>query len=246
MDKVIDFAGIKVDNVNMAEAVEIVRHLIVARSPSLIVTPNPEIIVAAQQDEEFKQIINGAVLRVPDGASLVVVSRLLGCPLKERVSGIDLMTELIKASAENGYRVFLFGGAPGIAMTAADKLIKLYPKLNIAGTLHGYLSDDSGIVSLIKTAHPDILFVGLGAGRQERWLDRHLTELNVPVAMTIGGSLDVLSGAKKRAPRWIRAMSIEWLYRLLTEPQRWTRQLALPRFLLLMCQQGINKYEQRY
>lgn len=234
MDKVIDFAGIKVDNVNMAEAVKVVRHLIAARSPALVVTPNPEIIVTAQQDEELKRIVNSAALRVPDGVSLVVVSRLIGHPLQERVSGIDLMTELIKLSAENGYRVFLYGGEPGVALAAADKLVNLYPKLIIAGTLHGYLSDEAGIISLIKTAHPDILFVGLGAGRQERWLNQHLAELNVPVSMTIGGSLDVISGKKQRAPQWIRAMYFEWLYRLFTEPHRWQRQLALPKFLYLI------------
>lgn len=230
---IVDFAGIKVDNVSLDEAVAKVKGFLNSSSPHLIVTPNPEMIVAAQGDKELKEIINSASLRVPDGISLVVISRIIGNPLKERVTGIDLMHEIIKLSSQKGYKVFLLGSKPGVAQEAALKLVQQYPGLNIVGTHPGYF-DTSVIVKMIKDTKPDILFVGLGMGRQEKWIYRYMKELNIPVAMAIGGSLDVISGRKKRAPKWIQDLYMEWLYRLITEPNRWKRQLALPKFLWLM------------
>jgi len=231
----VNFAGIEVDNVTLTEAAEIVRQFVIEGKPKLVVTPNPEMIVAAQKDEELRTIINDADLRVADGISMVVVSRLLGQPLKERVSGIDLMLKLLEIGADYDYRVFLLGGAPGVAEAAASRIKQSYPGIIIVGTHDGFFSarDESALIQKIRAAKPYLLFVGLGAGRQEKWLNRHLHELGASVGMTIGGSLDVLSGHKQRAPRWIQALYIEWLYRLITEPQRWRRQLALPKFLWL-------------
>ncbi|NQT29740.1 MAG: WecB/TagA/CpsF family glycosyltransferase [Candidatus Saganbacteria bacterium] len=231
---IINFAGIKVDNVTLAEASARVFALLSSTKPQLIVTPNPEMIVTSQSDKELKEIINSAALRVPDGISMVVVSKILGKPLKERVSGIDLMLSIIKSPLKKGLKIFLLGGKPGVAEKAAVNLARKYPAINIVGTQDGYFKDDAKIIEEIKKAQPDILFAGLGAGRQEKWLNRHLKELGVPVSMTIGGTLDVISGQKKRAPKWIQALYIEWLYRLITEPNRWKRQLALPQFLWLM------------
>ncbi len=228
----VDFSGVQVDNVTLDEAVARVEMFIASGKSHLIVTPNPEMIVAAQDDEELRETVNKADLRPPDGISMVVVSRILGTPLKERVSGIDLMMKLIEVSAIKGYSIFLLGSAPGVAEDAAENLINNYPGLKIAGTHDGYFRDDSEVVPKIVEAEPDLLFAGLGAGRQEKWLNHHLAELKT-VGMGIGGSLDVISGRKKRAPGWIRALYIEWLYRLITEPQRWKRQLALPKFLYL-------------
>jgi len=233
MDKTVDFAGLQVDNVTMEEAVGQVKEFIKSGQPHLITTPNPEIIVTSQTDQELKEIINHSALRVPDGISMVVVSKILGHPLKERVSGIDLMLRLMALSGQEGYRVFLVGSAQGVAEQAATNLKNKY-HTNIVGILDGFFGDDSSAVKKIKEAKPDLLLVGLGGGKQERWLNRHLKELGVPVAMTIGGSLDVISGLKKRAPQWTQTLYIEWLYRLVTEPRRWKRQLALPRFLWLV------------
>jgi len=241
--EIIEFAGIKVDNISLSEAIEKVEGFLNSHQPHLITTPNPEMIVASQTDNELKEILNSADLRIPDGISMVVVSKLLGKPLKERVTGIDLMLKMIELSAQKGYKVFFLGGEPGVAEAAAQNLIDQYP-VNIVGTHHGYFSppghvgDDSSVIKRIKEVRPDILFVGLGAGHQEKWLNRHLKELGVKVGMTVGGSFDVISGRKKRAPQWIRSLYIEWLYRLITEPQRWKRQLALPKFLWLMLTRG--------
>ncbi|MBU0629851.1 MAG: WecB/TagA/CpsF family glycosyltransferase [Candidatus Margulisbacteria bacterium] len=236
MGETVNFSGIKVDNVTLAEAVARVESLIAAGKPSLVVTPNPEMIVAAQEDVELRALINGADLRVPDGISMVVVKKILGDPLKERVSGIDLMQQLLMVSASKGYKVFFFGSSPGIAEAAAVQAAKNYPGLKVVGSQHGYFrqEEEAKIIEKIKGAKPDLLFVGLGAGRQEKWLAANLTLLGTPVGMGIGGSLDAISGKVKRAPVLAQKLYIEWLYRLLQQPWRWRRQIALIRFLILM------------
>ncbi|MEE8638768.1 MAG: WecB/TagA/CpsF family glycosyltransferase [Candidatus Margulisiibacteriota bacterium] len=229
----VDFAGIEVDNLTLDEAAAEVEKHVNASGPHLIVTPNPEMIVASQSDKELKEIINSASVRVPDGISMVVVSKMIGNPLRERVTGIDLMLKIIELSGRKGYKIYLLGGEPGVAEEAAGVLVKDYPGINIVGTHHGYFDKDIEAIQAIKDTKTDILFAGLGAGRQEKWLSKHLKDLNVALSMGIGGSLDVISGRKKRAPKWIQNLYIEWLYRLITEPQRWKRQLALPKFLYL-------------
>lgn len=227
----IKLAGIKIDNVSLEESQEKLHNLVQSKKPSQIVTPNPEIIVAAQNDSELREIVNNAALCLPDGISMVVVSKILGNPFKERVAGIDFMMKSIVNAERLGYKIFLLGGEPGISATAAQKLKKQFPKLIIIGAENGYFKDEQLIIDKIRSAKPDILFVGLGAGRQERWIAKNLTKLNVPVCVGVGGAMDVISGNKSRAPKIIQMLYIEWLYRLFKEPWRWKRQLALPKFL---------------
>lgn len=238
----IQLAGIDIDNVTMPEALDLLEQFIASGRPHLIVTPNPEMIVNAQSDPEFKKIINTADLRLPDGISLVVVSRILNvfrrdkatpCLLKERVSGIDFMLKALELSSKKGYRIFLLGSAPGVANEAVKKLLQQFPGLNIVGAHHGYFSDveTQNIASQINRSKPDILFAGLGHDRQEKWLSAHLL---APACIGIGGSLDVLSGRVKRAPKIVQMLYIEWLYRLVTQPWRWKRQIALIKFLWLV------------
>lgn len=231
----IELAGVKVDNITLAESLGKLEEFIAERTPHLIATPNPEMIVAAQEDEELFNILNNAHLRLPDGISMVVVSRILRTPLRERVTGIDFLLASAKLAAQKGWKIFLLGSAPGMAEKAAQNLVSRFPGLKVSGTNDGYFkpSDDPQIIGKIKKVKPDILFAGLGAGRQEKWLAAHLNELQVPVSVGVGGSFDVIAGKKQRAPGWIQALYIEWLYRLITEPQRWNRQLALPKFLYL-------------
>ena len=229
-----DFAGVLVDNVSVDEALDRVKEMVCTKKSHLIVTPNPEIIVAAQKDDDLKNIINSADLRLPDGISLVVASKLMRRPLRERVTGIDFMLRVLSWAATKNKKIFLLGSQPDIVNEAAANLIKKFPGLNIVGMQHGYFKNDAAVITIVRNARPDFLFVGLGAGWQEKWLARHLSELEVPVAMVIGGSLDVLSGRKKRAPQLIQKLWLEWLYRLAKEPQRLKRQLALPRFLRLI------------
>jgi len=231
----IELAGVKVDNVTLAESLGRLEEFLSEKTPHLIATPNPEMIVASQEDEELFNILNNAHLRLPDGISMVVVSRILRTPLRERVTGIDFLLAAAERAAQKGWRIYLLGSAPGIAEKAARNLVSQYSGLKIIGTHNGFFmpSEDPQVIEQIKKAQPDILFAGLGAGRQEKWLAAHLNELNVPVSVGVGGSFDVIAGKKQRAPGWVQALYIEWLYRLITEPQRWQRQLALPKFLYL-------------
>jgi len=191
-------------------------------------------IVKAQDDETLRNILNNSHLRLPDGISMVVVSRLLGKPLKERITGIDFLLKAAELSSTKGYKVFLLGGDEGVAKSTAENLRSLFPGLNICGVYNGYFRDDGEVIKAVLEAKPEILFAGLGAGKQEKWLARNLLTLGVPVCCGVGGSFDVISGKKRRAPRWAQGLYIEWLYRLFSEPQRWKRQLALPQFLWLV------------
>jgi len=236
----VDFANIPVDNVTLKESLDKLDELIASQGPHLVVTPNPEMIVAAQEDNLLKQIIKSAALRLPDGISLVVVSRILRRPLKERVAGIEFMLQAVRMASLKHYRIYLLGGKPGIAQKAAESLKNSFPSLLIVGVHDGYFEHDGTIINQIKAAQPDLLFAGLGAGRQEKWLAKYLKVLGVPVCVGVGGSMDVISGYKKRAPKIFRRLYIEWLYRLVTEPWRWKRQLALPKFLWLVFTKGLK------
>lgn len=243
-DKV-NILGITIDNLTMTETLAKIETFLTDGKPHLVFTPNPEIIMRAQRDEDLKNIINSADLKTADGASLVVCSKLfLGKPLKERITGIDLMQNLVEVAGRKGYRIFFLGGGEKTVQRAADNLRSKYPEIKIVGLHHGYFSEaeDEKIIQAIKAARPDILFVGLGAPRQERWLHKYKDQLNVPVAMVVGGSFDVLAGLKKRAPEWMIKTNTEWIYRLLTEPKRWKRQLALPRFLWALYTRGRKAY----
>lgn len=229
--------GIKINNVTVNSALLKIEDFIKSRKPHLIFTPNPEIITAAQKDKELAGIINSADLNIPDGIGIVAAAKLLGIHLKERVTGIDLMTKMLDLSKKNGYKVFLLGSKPGIAEEAANRL----KDVNIVGTHHGYFKDefDRNVIAKIRDSKPDILFCGLGSPRQEKWLFKYYKEIGAPVNMVIGGSLDVLSGRAKRAPDIAQKLGIEWLYRLIKEPSRIKRQLNLVRFGWLVVKNNV-------
>jgi N-acetylglucosaminyldiphosphoundecaprenol N-acetyl-beta-D-mannosaminyltransferase len=233
---IIDFAGINIDNLNFEEALQKVKNFFSQNGQFLIVTPNPEMIVACQKDDQFKKIINSADLRLPDGVSMLVISRLLGCPLKERITGIDFLYKLCELAKDTGWRIFLLGSTDGVVKNAKENLEKSYPGMKIVGVHHGFFAknEEKEIVTQIKDLKVDILFAGLGARKQEEFLAGNMKDLGIKVGMGVGGSFDVISGKKKRAPKWVQKLYIEWLYRLVTEPKRWKRQLALLKFLWLM------------
>lgn len=226
-----------------------------------VVTANPEIILKAQRDLPLWAIIRRSALVTADGIGVVWAARHLGTPLPERVTGIDLMTRLLARAAQEGWPVYLVGSAPGVAATAADRLTVQYPGLVIAGTHHGYFTpaESSRILAAITQAGPALLFAGLGAPKQEKWLATALEQLNSAythdpnrlagqskpapglVAMGIGGSLDVFSGRVRRAPGWMQRLHLEWLYRLLAQPSRIWRQASLLRFVWEVRRQKKNR-----
>jgi N-acetylglucosaminyldiphosphoundecaprenol N-acetyl-beta-D-mannosaminyltransferase len=224
--------GVPVDAVDLGGAVAAVERFIASRRPHLVTTPNPEIIEAAGRDAELLRALEAADLAVPDGVGLVWAARRLGHAIRGRVSGIDLASALFAHGAGRGVRFFFLGASPGVAAAAAGRVTAAHPGLVVAGTHHGYFPPpaDAGLVAAVRDAAPDVLLVGMGSPRQEKWLCDNLQRLGVPACITVGGAFDVLSGAVARAPAWVRALSLEWLYRLARDPRRWRRGLALPRF----------------
>lgn len=235
--------GTRVDKVDMVEALCSIDSFIKENTFHHIITLNAEIIYQAQFDEPLKKLINTAELVTPDGAGVVWASRHLGKPVPERVTGIDLMLKICLQAHHNNWRIFLLGGAPGVAQEAAEKLRAEYQNINIVGTHHGYFreKEEAKIINRINDAEPDILFVALGAPRQEFWINQHREELAAKVAIGVGGSLDVISGRVKRAPVWVQKMKLEWLARLIREPRRAKRMLSLPKFVMLVIK---NKFEE--
>jgi N-acetylglucosaminyldiphosphoundecaprenol N-acetyl-beta-D-mannosaminyltransferase len=188
-------------------------------------------IVEARHDPSFREILNATDLVVPDGMPLVWLGRRHGHDLPRRVYGPDLMLAFCEKTKERRYRHFFFGGEPGVAHRLAESLQRRLPGMQIAGTYSPpfrplSMPEDDEIVAMISRAAPDVLWVGLGAPKQERWMHEHKHKLSVPVMVSIGAAFDMLSGRKKQAPRWIREHGLEWLFRLCQEPRRlWRRYL---------------------
>lgn len=229
----VEILGVRVDRISMAETVRRVATYIASASPHQIITLNAEIMERAWREPAFRDLINAADLVTPDGAGVVWASRYLGRPVPERVTGIDLMQALVKEAFHNDWRLFLLGAAPGIAQEAAVRLAGQYPGLDIVGFHHGYFSEAETplVVDTIRRSGADILFVALGAPKQEYWIRDNLEALAVPVAIGVGGSFDVIAGKTRRPPVWMQKYQLEWLGRLLQEPSRFKRMLALPRFV---------------
>lgn len=226
---------VQVDSVTMTEAVERLESFIQAKSGAhLVATANAEMVMLAEQDAEMAKVLREASLVVPDGAGVVWAARHYGQPLPERVAGYDLAQRLLAEAAKKGYRVFMFGAAPGVAASAKEKAEQWYPGLQVVGVRDGFFgeADEEAIIAEIKAAQPDVLLVALGVPKQEKWLNRHLAKLNIPVCIGVGGTFDVMAGRVKRAPVWMQKSGLEWSYRLFLQPQRIIRMMALPRFVL--------------
>ena len=232
----LDILGVRVDDVTYVEALGLLREYVASRVPHYVVTPNPEFVMAARRDRLFRAALASAALAVPDGGGLLLAARLWGRPFREQVRGTDLVYRLAALGPREGHRWFLLGAAPGVAEAAGRQLVARYPGLQVVGTYPGSPrpEDDAVTGAAIRAAGPvDVLLVAYGAPGQECWMARNVPVLGVPVAIGIGGVLDYIAGRTPRAPRWLRELGLEWLFRLLIQPWRWRRQLALPHFALL-------------
>lgn len=243
MGQRLEILGIGIDCIDSNEALRQIGQFIASGTPHQIVTANAEIIYQASKNEKMKNVINAAQMVTADGSGVVWASRQLGQPLAQRVTGIDLVNSICEQSAKDKWKIYILGSAPGVADTAANNIRARFPGCNIVGTHHGYFNEqeEAQIIAELEQLQPDVLFVALGAPKQEYWIADHIQQLNIPVAMGIGGSMDVLSGNVKRAPKWMQKMSLEWLYRLLIQPTRFKRVLALPKFMLAVKKQAKNK-----
>ncbi|MBI4491201.1 MAG: WecB/TagA/CpsF family glycosyltransferase [Chloroflexi bacterium] len=233
--------GVRVDDVTYDEAVQAIDRFVNEGGPHVVTTPNPEFVMLAQRDPQFRAVLNQAALSIPDGVGLLLGARLLGQPLREHVRGTDLVYRVAEWCAQTGHRLFLLGAAEGVAPAAAWALQARFPGLQVAGAFAGSprVEDEPRVRAAIAAAAPvHVLLVAYGAPAQEQWLARNLELLGVPVGMGVGGVFNFLAGRSARAPAWMRRLELEWLHRLATEPWRWRRQLALPRFALAMLREA--------
>ncbi|MDX1686902.1 MAG: WecB/TagA/CpsF family glycosyltransferase [Candidatus Promineifilaceae bacterium] len=232
---VVTILGIPVHRVTMEEALRRVQTFMQEPRLHQIVTVNPEFVMRAQRDAAFRRILHEADLCPPDGVGLLYAARWYGRPLPERVPGSELVYHLAAMAARQGWRLFLLGAAPGVAEEAAAVLQSHYPGLAIAGTYAGSPApaENEAIVGRINASRADLLYVAYGAPRQDKWIARNREALaTVRVALGVGGALDFITGRAVRAPRWVQNLGLEWLHRLLQEPWRWRRMLAIPHFTL--------------
>lgn len=233
----INILNVRIDNMTYADALARVDEFLRAPGLHQIATINPEFVVLAQKDAEFLRVLNACALNVPDGVGLLGAARRLGTPLRERVTGQELVDRICALAAERGARVFFLGAREGIAERAAAELKKRYPRLEIGDCYAGSPAreEEDGIVERINASRARILFVAYGPPKQELWIARNAARLkNIAVAMGVGGTFDTLAGIVPRAPRWIRDAGFEWTYRLAREPWRIKRQLAIPYFMWLI------------
>jgi N-acetylglucosaminyldiphosphoundecaprenol N-acetyl-beta-D-mannosaminyltransferase len=226
-------ANVRIDRVALGEAVDAITRQAEAELPmEFVVTPNAHHLVMLQEDGAFRAIYDEAFLSVADGVPLVWAARWLGQPLRGRVNGTDLFEALCERAAANKLRVFLLGGREGAANAAAATLRARHPALQICGMYvppFGFEADpeeSERIVAAINEAKPHLLFVGLGAPKQEYWMYVYRNRLDARVALGIGVSFEFVGGLVSRAPVWMRGIGLEWLHRLISEPQRlWRRYL---------------------
>ena len=230
--------GIQFDNVTMEEAAALGGAMLEENKFHYVVTPNPEFILASEKDEEFKTVLNGADLVIPDGIGVVYSAKILGTPLKERVPGVEFAACMLNKLNEMGGRLFLLGAKPGVAEQAGENILKDYPNIVLCGTQDGYFQDEETVLLKVAAARPDLLFVCLGAPKQEKWMARWGKHTGARLAIGLGGCLDVFAGNVERAPENWRKLGLEWAYRLKKEPQRVGRMSKLP--LVLVKSAGVR------
>jgi N-acetylglucosaminyldiphosphoundecaprenol N-acetyl-beta-D-mannosaminyltransferase len=228
--------GARVDAVGRAEAVRRIAELARGARPSLVVTIGTEMVMEARRNPRYRAVLDKASLALCDTVGLLAISKLRGGPLSERVTGVSLVADLTAASVTDpDVRLYLIGGKGDTAQRAADALCTQFPGARIVGVRDGYFSDadSASIAADIALTQATVVLAGLGFPKQELWLDAILPATGARVGIGIGGSLDVYAGNVERAPALAQRLGVEWLYRLIREPRRWRRQLALPRFAAL-------------
>ncbi|MBR3576987.1 MAG: WecB/TagA/CpsF family glycosyltransferase [Clostridia bacterium] len=234
MDKTVNILGVNISSANVSEAAQMILDSFSSGKKISVFTPNSEIILSAYKDENFKNIINSASLCTADGIGVIYASKIFGTPIPERCSGYDISLELIKQMSKTGSSVYLFGASPGVAETAKKKIEEANPGINIVGYHDGYFDaeEEKNIINDINEKKPNLLFVCLGSPKQEKWIYDNLDKLDINAALGLGGCLDVYAGNVKRAPKIFIKLGLEWFYRLIKEPKRFFRMLALPKFML--------------
>ena len=237
----VDILGVGFDKDNESKMLEKIGRMIKDNEQHYIVTPNPEIVMVAQEDKKLRYILNKADLVIPDGIGIIWASQILygiSGRIFKRITGVDLMEKICCLAVRRGWSVFFLGARKGVADKCARELQVRYPGLLVVGTYSGRAEPKydeeikEEILGLIGEKKIDFLFVAYGGKRQEKWIRRNLSKLPVKIAMGVGGSFDFISGRIKRAPKCMQRFGLEWFWRLVCQPWRWKRQLALLSFIL--------------
>lgn len=231
--KKINILNVYFDNVTKKDFVYQLNQTIKLQQKTFVVTANPEIVMYANNNPDYMDTLKKADYITADGIGIVKGARILGTPIVERVAGYDLMLELLKVANENKYSVYLLGAKEEVVIEAAEKVKIEYPDIRFKGCNNGYFKvDDKEVLNKVLEAQADIILVGLGFPKQEKWIQNYLNQSSKGLAMGVGGSFDAFTGTVKRAPDIIIRMNIEWLYRLIKQPTRFKRMLVIPKFLI--------------
>ena len=228
----VDVLGVGFDNVTMDEAVARGMELVCGEGTHYVVTPNPEIVEVCRENPAARDAVNHADLVLPDGVGVVKGAAMLGTPLKEKTPGIEFAAGLMGKMAQQGKSLYLLGAKPGVAELAGQRLAQRYPGLRIAGTHDGYFKEDGPVVEEIRCSGADVVFVCLGAPKQELWMAKNGSATGAHLLCGLGGSLDIFAGVVERAPKFWSDHGLEWLHRLIKEPRRIGRMMKLPLFLV--------------
>ncbi len=237
----IDVLGVGFDNVTMEEAVARAVELARSEGTHYVVTPNPEIVEVCRENPEANRAVNGAALVLPDGIGVIKGAAMLGTPLKERTPGVEFAAALLGRMAEEGLSLYLLGSKPGVPELAKEKLEERFPGLRVTGTHDGYFKEEGPVVEDIRRSGADVVFVCLGAPKQELWMAKNGAATGAHLLCGLGGSINVFAGTAERAPKFWCDHNIEWLYRLLKEPRRIGRMMKLPLFLVHVQQEKRRK-----
>lgn len=245
--------GVGIDDATPAETLDCISGWVAQQRASgsepvrQVATVNPEFLMTARRDRDFRRLLNRVDLATPDGQGLIWAARLLRLPLRQRVPGVETVEHLAERSAERGYRIYFLGGAPGVAEAAAAKLAARYPGFKVAGCYAGSPdpAEDAAICQRVREARAEILLVAYGAPQQDKWIARNIAagRLSAPlvVAIGVGGAFDFISGRAVRAPDWMRRLGLEWLHRLYKQPWRWRRILRVMHFGLLVVRRTVRQ-----
>lgn len=241
-DKYVDILGVPFFNTNRHQFVQQIDRHISHNEKKFIVTANPEIVMKANDEPDYMEYIKAASYITADGIGIIKAAQLLDRPIEERVTGYDTMMDLLRLANEKKYSIYLLGAKPETLEKTEAEIKKQFPQIQISGSHHGYFDwESSEIRDEIIEKKPDLVFVALGVPRQEQWIAQNLPYFDKGIFMGIGGSFDVIAGTVKRAPVMWQKMNLEWFYRLLKQPSRFVRMLALPKFVIHVLKQKANE-----
>ena len=241
MSEKISIYGVAYNNVTLDEAADLCEELMLEEKNHMVVTPNAEIGYMASKDIKLAKILNKADVVVADGVGVVYASRIYRTPVKAKVPGVELGMKVLENAAKSGRGVFFLGAKPGVADLAVEKISEKIPGIRFAGIRDGYFKSDDEVIAEINESGAEILFVCLGAPKQEFWMAENFDKLNCRLMLGLGGSLDSYAGTVKRAPKIFIKLGLEWFYRLLKEPKRFGRMLALPKYMFAVIFDSFRK-----